>query len=245
MDDYLSDEREQWETFKRWIGEYGPPVLLAIAIVALGFGGYRWWQNRISARNLAAGADYVQMENAFAQGDNTRGFVLLGNIERDYPSSPYADQARLAAARSFVGGGDLERAAGELRTVMLHSSDSVLRLVARVRLARVQIAMHQPAKALETLSGAQPGAFAPIYAETRGDAYYAMGHPRAALGQYRLARASDTGGMTDSALLDLEISELAANLPAQKTASPVGAPESSTGRGSGHPTSGAHPGERR
>lgn len=245
MDDYLSDEREQWETFKRWISEYGPPVLLAVAIVALGLGGYRWWQNRVSNRDLAAGADYVQMENAFAHGDSTRAYVLLGDIVRNYPTSPYADQARLAAARSFVGSGDFARAADELRAVMLHSSDSVLRLVARARLARVQIAMHQPQQALATLNGAKPGAFAPVYAEARGDAYYALGKKREALAQYRLARASDAGGETDSALLDLEISDLAANLPAAHSASPASAPGSSPGHASTSAASPTRPGQPR
>ena len=226
MDDYVADEREQWETFKRWLSEYGPPVLLAVAIVGLGFGGYRWWQRHVSAGDLAAGADYAQMQTAFSQGDSTRGFVLLGQILRQYPSSPYADQARLAAARSFVGGGDLARAAAELRAVMLHSPDQVLRLVARVRLARVQIAMHQPAAALTTLNGAEPGAFAPVYAEARGDAYYAQGNPRAALAQYEIARATDTGGETDSQLLKLEIADISANLPATPAATPAASPAS-------------------
>jgi predicted negative regulator of RcsB-dependent stress response len=245
MDDYLSDEREQWETFKRWLREYGPPILLAIAIVALGLGGYRWWQSRVSDRDLAAGADYVQMENALAHGDSTQAFVLLGKIVRNYPSSPYADQARLAAARSFVDSGDFARAADELREVMLHSPDSVLRLIARGRLARVQIAMHQPQRALATLNGAKPGAFAPVYAEARGDAYYALGKKREALAQYRLARATDAGGETDSSLLDLEISDLAANLPATHAASSASTPQSSPGRASTRAASPAHPGQPR
>jgi hypothetical protein len=51
---------------------------------------------------------------------------------------------------------------------------------------------------------------------------------REALSAYRLARASDPGGETDQHLLDLKISELAANLPgaqptaAAATASPAG-----------------------
>ena len=223
MDDYLSDEREQWETFKRWISEYGPPVLLAVAAVGLGFGGYRWWQGRVSASNLGAGAEYTQMTNAFAQGDSTQAFIMFGNIMRKYPSSPYADQARLLAAREFVSNDNLAKAADELREVMLHSSDSVLRLVARERLARVQIAMHQPRNALATLNGAKRGAFAPIYAEVRGDAYYALGEKRAALGEYQVAESSGQGGETDSSLLALEISDLKANLPPAKPATPAAA----------------------
>jgi predicted negative regulator of RcsB-dependent stress response len=105
---------------------------------------------------------------------------------------------------------------------MLHSHDSILSLIARQRLARVQIAQQQSAAALATLNGANPGALAPQYAEARGDAYYAMGEKSDALAQYRLARAKDKTGATDSGLLDLKISDLAADV-----ASPA-APQSAT-----------------
>lgn len=212
MDDYLLSEREQWDALKRGVREYGPAVLAGIAIAALGLGGWRWWQARQNGVDLAAGSMYVQMENAFAQGNRAQAFVLLGDLERKYPASPYADQAHLASAKAFVEDGELARAADELRTVMQQSHDSILRLIARLRLARVQIAQHQASAALATLSGADPGAMAPQYAVARGDAYYAMGDKSAALAQYRLAKQTDTGGETDTGLLDLEISDLAAEV---------------------------------
>jgi predicted negative regulator of RcsB-dependent stress response len=222
VDDFLLSEREQWDAVKRWLRENGPAILAGIAVAALGLGGYRWWQARENNSDLAAGATYIQMENAFAQGNRTEAFILLGILERTYPSSPYADQAKLASARAFVEDGELPRAADELRDVMLHSHDSILSLIARQRLARVQIAQQQSAAALATLNGANPGALAPQYAEARGDAYYAMGEKSDALAQYRLARAKDKTGATDSGLLDLKISDLAADV-----ASPA-APQSAT-----------------
>lgn len=227
MDDYLLSEREQWEALKRWLQVNGPAILAGIAVAAIGLGAYRWWQARQDNADLAAGAMFVEMENAFEQGDRTEAFILLGDLERQYPSSPYADQARLASAKAFVGNGDLGKAADELREVMQHSSDSILRLVARLRLARVQIAQHQASDALATLNGANAGAMAAQYAEVRGDAYYAMGDKSAALAQYRLARAADTGGETDSGLLDLEISSLAADTAAPASPAATAAPTAS------------------
>ncbi len=218
MDDYLLTEREQWDALKRWVRESGPAVIAGVAIAAIGFGGFRWWQAHQNNMDLAAGTMYVQMENAFAQGNRTQAFIFLGDLERKYASSPYADQARLVSAKAFVEGTELGRAADELQQVMQHSRDPVLRLVARQRLARVQIAQHQPSQALATLNGADPGAMAPLYEVARGDAYYAMGDNSAALAQYWLARASDKGGQTDSALLGLKISDLAADAAAPAAA---------------------------
>jgi predicted negative regulator of RcsB-dependent stress response len=221
VDDYLLSEREQWDALKRWLRENGPAIVAGIAIAALGLGGYRWWQARENGQDLAAGALYVQMENAFAQGNSTQAFILLGDLERQYPSSPYADQARLASAAAFVRDGELARAADELRTVMQHSPDAILKLIARLRLARVQIAQHQASDALATLNGADPGAFAPLYAEARGDAYYAMGDKVAALAQYRQAQAGEAGGETDPEMLNLKISDLAADATTHGTSSNV------------------------
>jgi predicted negative regulator of RcsB-dependent stress response len=215
VDDFLLTEREQWEALKRWVRENGLAIVAGVAIAALGLGGYRWWQARQNGAELAAGAMFVQMENAFAQGDRTHAFILLGDLERQYPSSPYADQAKLASAKAFVEDNELARAADELRDVMQHTRDPILKPIARLRLARVEIGQHQPAAALATLNGGDPAALAAEYAEARGDAYYAMGQKPAALAQYRLARATDTSGDSDSGLLDLKISDLAADVVPQ------------------------------
>jgi predicted negative regulator of RcsB-dependent stress response len=243
VDDYLLSEREQWDALKRGVREYAPAVVAGVAIAALGLGGYRWWQGRQNGMALAAGTMYVQMENAFAHNDRTQAFILLGDLERQYPSSPYADQARLASARAFVEDGELDKAADELRQVMQHSGDSILRLIARLRLARVQIALHQASTALATLNGADPGALAPQYAVVRGDAYYAMGDKSAALAQYRQAKAADTGGQTHTGLLDLEISDLAAAVatPAAPQAPSQAAPRTSATPATPPAASGQHP----
>ncbi|MGC8521301.1 MAG: YfgM family protein [Steroidobacteraceae bacterium] len=220
MDSYL-DEREKWEALLAWLRTNGPAMLVGVAIAALGLGGYRWWQGHVDGRDLAAGQLYVQMQNAFAKGNEADAFGLAGKIERQYGDTPYADQARLASAGVFVQTGHLSRAAGELRAVMQHPHDPILGLIARLRLARVQIALHQPKLALATLGAVDPGAFAPRYAVVRGDAYYALGEKRDALAQYRLARASDPGGETNQHLLALEISDLAANLPGESAPAPA------------------------
>ncbi len=212
MDGYL-DERERWEALLFWLRANGPAILAGIAIAALGYAGLRWWQGRVNGRDMAASVLYERMESAFSRGDHLAAFAAAGRLERDYGATPYADQARLASAASFVQTGHLKRAAAELAMVMNHAHDPILGLIARVRLARVQIALHQPQEALDTLDAVNPGAFAPRYDMVRGDAYYAMGKKSEALAQYRLARASNSGGEIDSQLLGLEISELAADQP--------------------------------
>ena len=151
------------------------------------------------------------MIDALEKGDRTQAFVRLGELERDFPSSPYKDQGELLAARVYVESNDLDKAAHELETVMNGSKDHELSLVARMRLARIEIAQGKPDAALATLNAVEPGAFAARYHEVRGDAYYAKGDKAAALKEYRSASGNPELG--DAALLDLKIADLAADAP--------------------------------
>ena len=214
MEEYLS-EKEQWEWVKAQVRENGPAVILAVAVVFAGLAGWRWWQARQDSARLEAGGRYMQMVEALEHGDRSQALVLLGELERDEGSSPYTDQARLLAARVYVDGGELDKAAQELGAVSEHSKDHELATVARVRLARVQISQGNADAALATLSASagDGGAFASRFHEVRGDAYFAKGDRAKALSEYRGAQSSSSGGSTP--LLDLKIAELAAEAPPQ------------------------------
>ncbi len=210
MSEYLS-EKEQWEQIRTWVRENGLWVVAGVALAAVGLQGWRWWQAHLDERGIRASAAYTRMIEALEKGDRTQAFVRLGELERDYPSSPYADQGKLLAARVYVESKELDKAAHELETVMNNSKDHELALVARMRLARIEIARGKPDEALATLNAAEPGAFAARYHEVRGDAYYAKGDKVAALKEYRGAAGNPELG--DAALLDLKIADLAADAP--------------------------------
>jgi predicted negative regulator of RcsB-dependent stress response len=211
VEEYLS-EKEQWEAIKSWFRENGLWIVAGIAVGAAGIGGWRWWDAHVDQVGMEASGKYEQMLMAFGKGDRTEGLVLLGDLEHNYPSSPYVDQAKLAAARVYVDANELDKANTELQAVSHHSKDPHLALLARLRLARVQIAQQKPDDALASLNGVEPGAFAPRFHEVRGDAEFAKGNKAGALTEYRAARAMDMGsGATDTSLLDLKISDLVAD----------------------------------
>lgn len=225
MDEYLS-ETERWEWVKEQVRANGPAVILAVGVALAGFAGWRWWQSHLDSSRLEAGSAYIQMAQALERGDRTQALVLLGQLERDHAGSPYTDQGKLLAARVYVDGGELDKAAGELETVVTHSRDSELAVVARLRLARVQIAQGHADTALATLGSADGGAFASRFQEVRGDAYYAKGDKPRALSEYRGAQSASAGGSTP--LLDLKIAELAADAPAPATVAGAARPAPAT-----------------
>jgi predicted negative regulator of RcsB-dependent stress response len=228
VEDYLS-EKEQWEWVKEKVRENAPAVLVAIVLGAGVIFGWRWWQGHQDTRRLEAAAKYMQMVQSLEHGDRSQALVLLGELERDYPGSPYSDQARLLAARAYVDEAQLDHAASELAAVTEHSRDHELARVARERLARVQIAQGKPDSALATLGTvADPGAFAARFHEVRGDAYYAKGDKVAALSEYRSAQSAGAEG-GDTALLQLKIADLESGAPkAAPTAATAPTPATGT-----------------
>jgi predicted negative regulator of RcsB-dependent stress response len=207
VEEYL-DDREQWERVKAWLREQGPSVLLSVAIVGLAFGGWRYYQSHIEQRDLTTAARYQQVLSAFSNNDMAGGAQITDQLVKEYPSSPYASQADLAAARVAVESGKLDQAAIRLQRVLNTTKDPQLRDVARLRLARVEIAQGQPDTALRTLGTGTSGAFAARFDEVRGDALLAKGDRAGALKAYQQAR-SLAGNTLDTGLLDLKISELA------------------------------------
>jgi predicted negative regulator of RcsB-dependent stress response len=148
----------------------------------------------------------MSMVEAIDHGDRAQAMRLLGELERDSAGSAYTDQAKMLAARVYMDGGELDKAATELSTVAAQSKDHNLASVARLRLARVQIAQGKADAALATLGATDSSAFAGRSHEIRGDAYFAKGSSAEALSEYRAAKAASASAANP--LLDLKIADL-------------------------------------
>jgi predicted negative regulator of RcsB-dependent stress response len=206
VDEYLN-EKEQWERLLRNLREQAPWMLAGVAVVAAAFGGWHLWQSHVESRALEAAARYQQAVDAFTRNDLAGGVKIADSLVKDFGNSAYSDQANLAAARVQAETQQFDLAAARLREVMQNSRDASLALIARLRLARVQLAQGKPDDAIKTLDGVDAGAFKARYAVLRGDALLAKGDREGALKEYRAARAG--GGETvDGELLDLKINEL-------------------------------------
>jgi predicted negative regulator of RcsB-dependent stress response len=217
VDDYLS-EKEQWEWLKTQIRVNGPWIAAGIAGGALLLYGWHWWQGHTDELASQASAQSRQIAEAFGRRDNARALAMIDTLKRQQPKSPYLDEADLIAARAFVDAGELDKAAASLQSVMARTPDHALALVARERLARVEIAQNKPDAALATLAAVDPGSFAPRYHEVRGDAFEAKKDFASALKEYRAARGADAGGGVDPERLDLKIADLVADEPAPHVA---------------------------
>ncbi len=211
MSDY--SEAEQYERAKDWIRTNGLWIVAGIAIGALGLGGWRWYQERRETQAQNAAARYEEMLEAFARSDRTRGMTIVDDLNREYSWTPYAPMATLMAARFQVEANELDKAAASLKTVMDTAPDDEMRLIARIRLARVQAAQSKYDEALATLKVDEPGDFDTRLADARGDVLLAKGDRTGALREYLAARTGENKGRIDVELLDLKIRDLGGTPP--------------------------------
>ena len=210
MDDFLT-ERDQWEALKGWLRENGAWMVAGVIIGVAGLFGYRWWDERQAEQAHTAQARYTEVLAALARNDKTRAAELGDELKREFGRTPYSDQAQLVLARAHVESLEFDAAIRRLRDVMEHSGDDALRLVARERLARVQLAQDRPDEVLATLSGGSPGAFAPRFEELRGDALLRKGDTAGAIAAYRAALAGAEPGVVDAGQLQLKLNDLGAS----------------------------------
>lgn len=207
MDDYLS-ESEQIDRIKRWMKENLPWALAGVLLAVGGLVGWNQWQAYKVRGAEAAAEKYTQALDALSRSDRDAASKLVQQLQADHGKSPYSDMAALALARFHVDEGKYPEAAKYLEGVMNGSQDDELRLVARLRLARVQRAAGQLDQALATLKGATPGGFGPAYAEVRGDVLLDKGDRAGALAAYQEANASQEAALVDRELLALKIADL-------------------------------------
>lgn len=209
------NEQEQWELAKQKIRELWIYVVGGIAIGLAGLGGWDWWQDRREAQAETASARYQELIQAFGRNDATRGLTVLENLKSDYGWTPYPALGSLIAARFQVEANELDKAAASLRFVMDNAHDDEIKLIARLRLARVLSAQAKHDEALALLNLEDAGAFAPRLADTRGDVLLAKGDRAGALREYLAARAvPNADGRVDFDMLDLKIRDLGGTPPA-------------------------------
>ena len=211
MSDY--SEAEQYERAKEWIRINGLWIVAGVAIGALSLGGWRWYQERRVTQAENAAARYEEMLEAFARNDRTRGMMIVDDLNREYSWTPYAPMSTLLAARFQVEANELDKAATSLRSVMDDAPDDEMRLIARIRLARVQATQGKYDEALATLKVDEPGDFDTRLADARGDVLLAKGDRVGALKEYLSARSAENKGRLDLELLDLKIRDLGGTPP--------------------------------
>ena len=219
------NEAEQVERLFAWWRENWAWLLSGVALGVLVIIGWFYWTGSQTANAEQAGQLYRQLVAASNGNDFGRMESLREQLEQDHGSTPYADQGSLLVARMYVETGEYEKATVLLRAVMSDATDTELRAIAKLRLARVLIEMDRADEALALLQPDAAGAFTGLEQQVRGDAFFAKGDREAARAAYAAAlTAAETLGAEDRQFVELKLQDLGPESAAPAAASGQASP---------------------
>ncbi len=204
MDTNLTDE-ERLDLIKKWWRENGSSIITGVVLgLAVLFGSKAWFSYQETNAQTASNI-YVTLMSALETGDALAVAEKTGVLVSEYGGTPYATLAALAMAKIKIEAGELNDAQAQLRWVLDNSKSEIFRDTARLRLARVLIAMEDldAAEALlqEPVSG---NAFDPLYTEVKGDVNIARGDIPAAHLAYQEALAATAADSPGRYILELK-----------------------------------------
>lgn len=186
MTDYLT-EQEQIELLKNWIKQYSLVILLGVLLAAAAIFGWRAFQERQYKLNSHASLLFDDMLTARVQHDTDALSVAMNKLKTHYSRTVYGPFAALMLAKQAVMQKDYLTATQQLNWVIQYSHIASLKQIARLRLARVLLALNQPQHSLEILQRIEDAHFIGFINEVRGDAYLMMHQPQIARAWYQKA----------------------------------------------------------
>ena len=204
MDANLTDDEKLAEV-KKWWGENGGSIITGVVLgLAVLFGGKAWFAYQERKAETASNI-YTTLMVALERGDQQVVTEKAGMLVSDYTGTPYATLAALALAKMNIEAGELTVAGSHLQWAIDHSHSDLSRETARLRLARVKVAMDDLDGALAVLDQAETGtSFDPLYTEVRGDVEVARGDLAAANRTYQAALDMTAGDAPGRHLLQLK-----------------------------------------
>lgn len=207
MNVYATDE-EKVEALKAWWKQNGKSVIGGILIgVAVLYGGKTWLDQRHSHVETAS-MEYEAMMQDLNQDKKDQAAERGASILGQYSDTPYAELASLTLAKIKVDENDLVAAKANLRWAMDNAKQDEIKLIARLRLARVLNAEGNHDEAMKLIDIPNTGKFAASYAELKGDIYVAKGNTSEARTAYNLALQSLDPGSRDRHYLEMKLDDL-------------------------------------
>lgn len=186
MAEHITEE-QQVEAIKTWWKENGVAVIAGLVIGFAALFGWRYYNDYKDTQAAAASVMYesVQQKISLRQIDEAR--VQAEKIISEYPRTPYATMAALAAAKQAFATDNMDAARKHLQWVLDNSRQQQFLHSARLQLLALMLNAGEYDAALSLLATVKTGGYAAAYEEMRGDLLIAKGDRAAAHEAYNLA----------------------------------------------------------
>src|SRR5258708_11867 len=181
------EEQEQLDALKQFWKQYGTLIITLAFLALAGFAGVKGWNYYQRGQSEQASALFGKLEEAVRKNDVAQIGSLGAEIIDKYGSTAYGPMAALLLARSNYNSGDAAAAATRLQWAIDKARDDETVALARLRLAGIRLDEKKYDEALVLLDAKHAPAFAPLYADLRGDVLAAQGKAAEARAAYKLA----------------------------------------------------------
>lgn len=204
MPAYETDS-EQIELFKKWWGDYGKWIIIAVVVGLLAGLGWRYWQQQQVEQRQQASLLYQQLIVAERNNTPDAALQMAMEITKRYANMEYAGLANLIAAKIAVAQNNNGLAEQKLQWVIEHSRNASIKQIARLRQARILLSQNKMAQAQQLLTIVDDKTFQPAIDEIQGDIYTALGDTAKARQSYQAAQAGFSAVLGEDMLLSLKL----------------------------------------
>ena len=217
MDVYQTEE-EQIEAIKKWWRDNGTSMVVGVVIALSAVFGWKSWQKHGAEGAERASVAYESVveavQNAENSGDtssieNTTVTHLGEKMLEEHQDTTYSQLAALLLAKHAVEKEDLSGAATHLQWAIDNTDDESIRMVAKLRLAKVLLAQDNGDEALTLLDSEKVPAFEAAVEELKGDIYLSKDDSVQARKAYSAASVAAKRMNKPRPILELKLDDLA------------------------------------
>ncbi|GAC33573.1 YfgM family protein [Paraglaciecola polaris] len=167
--EHYETEEQQVEAIKRFWKENGTAVIVGAVLGLGGLWGWRYYNDeQIASKEQASVAFETQTASLQAQDAS---FGQAKQYIDENSDSGYALLMAFQLAQQAIDRKDLTEAEKQLSFAAQNSDSEAVKALANLRLARVQLALEQPDKALTSIDKVTATAFSAQQQEIKGDIY--------------------------------------------------------------------------
>lgn len=195
---YDLQEQEQIDELRAFWQRWGNLILGAVTLALLTYAGVKGWDWYQWRQASAASAHYAQVVDAVERKDGAAIRSRSKDVMDRYGSTSYGQMAGLIAARGLLDADDRAGAIESLRWVTEHGRNAEFRLLARLRLAGLQLDDKAFDAALATLASpdldAASADMKAEFSDRRADILFAAGKHQEARAEYDKALSQASAG---------------------------------------------------
>lgn len=181
------EEQEQLDQLKHFWAKFGNLITWVLLIVLTAYAGWNGWQYWQRDQSAKAGGIYDELDRAAQAADAERVTKVWADLQSRYPSTAFAEQGGMLAAKVQLDKGQADAARATLEWVAANAKEDEYRALARLRLAGVHLEAKRYDDALKLVTNDVPEAFAALAADRRGDILQAQAKTADAVAAYQQA----------------------------------------------------------